>query len=160
MVFAVVSTPFARAGEVAPPILFVHGNGDSAAVWISTLWRFESNGYDPALLTAIDFPHPEARADDSEPEQNRSGTAEEMAELKAAVARVLAETRQDKIILVGSSRGGNVIRNYIRNGGGRETVAMAILAGTPNHGVFALPIKRDAEFNGSYDRVLALLSGH
>src|SRR5690242_4574734 len=28
-----------------PPILFVHGNGDSSALWITTLWRFESNGY-------------------------------------------------------------------------------------------------------------------
>jgi len=24
--------------------LFVHGNGDHAALWITTLWRMESNG--------------------------------------------------------------------------------------------------------------------
>ena len=27
-----------------PPIVFVHGNGDTAALWMTTLWRFESNG--------------------------------------------------------------------------------------------------------------------
>ncbi|MBP8148864.1 MAG: twin-arginine translocation pathway signal, partial [Limnohabitans sp.] len=25
------------------PIVFVHGNGDSANLWQTTLWRFESN---------------------------------------------------------------------------------------------------------------------
>ncbi len=28
-----------------PPIVFVHGNGDSAALWQTTIWRFESNGW-------------------------------------------------------------------------------------------------------------------
>ena len=27
------------------PIVFVHGNGDTAALWQSTIWRFESNGW-------------------------------------------------------------------------------------------------------------------
>jgi hypothetical protein len=31
------------ANEI-PPVLFVHGNGDHAALWITTLWRMESNG--------------------------------------------------------------------------------------------------------------------
>jgi hypothetical protein len=26
------------------PILFAHGNGDQAPIWLTTLWRFESNG--------------------------------------------------------------------------------------------------------------------
>ncbi|HEX7438549.1 MAG TPA: twin-arginine translocation pathway signal, partial [Caldimonas sp.] len=25
-----------------PPIVFVHGNGDTAGLWITTIWRFES----------------------------------------------------------------------------------------------------------------------
>ncbi len=32
-----------KAAEI-PPILFVHGNGDHAALWMTTLWRMESNG--------------------------------------------------------------------------------------------------------------------
>jgi hypothetical protein len=34
-----------RAEEAPPPILFVHGNGDHAALWLTTLWRFEANGW-------------------------------------------------------------------------------------------------------------------
>ena len=36
------STPAAAAD--VPPVLFVHGNGDHPALWITTLWRMESNG--------------------------------------------------------------------------------------------------------------------
>lgn len=32
-------------GGERPAILFVHGNGDTAALWHTTMWRFESNGY-------------------------------------------------------------------------------------------------------------------
>ena len=139
----------ASAAEAADaPILFVHGNGDSAALWETDIWRFESNGYDPALLSAVNFPHPAARTADDVPQANRSSTADALGDLKQAVDQVLAATGRDKLVLVGSSRGGYSIRNYIRNGGGRSTVSLAILAGVPNHGVFALPFKRASEFNG------------
>jgi pimeloyl-ACP methyl ester carboxylesterase len=144
---AIAITP-AWAADAQRPILFVHGSGDSAALWQTTIWRFESNGYDPTRLIAIDFPHPQARAADSIPEPNRSSTTDQLTELGAAVTKILAETHQEKIILIGSSRGGNAIRNYIRNGGGQATVALAILAGTPNHGVYARVNNPDAEFNG------------
>ena len=36
------TTPTAPA-EI-PPILLVHGNGDHAALWITMLWRMETNG--------------------------------------------------------------------------------------------------------------------
>jgi len=143
-----VSAAPALAAEPDPPILFVHGNGDSAALWETDIWRFESNGYDPALLSAVDFPHPAARTADDVPQANRSSTAEATADLKQAVDQVLAATGRDRLVLIGSSRGGYPIRNYIRNGGGRSTVSLAILAGVPNHGVFALPFKRASEFNG------------
>ena len=138
----------AVAAAADPPILFVHGNGDSAALWETDIWRFESNGYDPALLSAIDFPHPQARDADDVPQANRSSTADELAELGQAVDRVLAATGREKLVLVGSSRGGYSIRNYIRHGNGRATVSLAVLAGTPNHGAFALPFKFANEFNG------------
>jgi pimeloyl-ACP methyl ester carboxylesterase len=136
-----------QAAEDRLPILFVHGNGDSAALWLTTLWRFESNDYPPDLLRAFDFSHPQARDADSVPQANRSGTQDQLRELTAAIDRLLAETGRDRLILVGSSRGGYAIRNFIRHGGGGK-VALAILCGTPNHGVFALPFKFDLEFNG------------
>ena len=131
------------------PVLFVHGNGDSAALWHTTIWRFESNGYDPKLLAALDFPRPLARSEDDVPQENRSGTVEAAGDLAAAVTRMLIETRQKKVALVASSRGGNAIRNYVKNGGGAGTVAVAVLGGTPNHGVFMIPDRPKAEFNGA-----------
>ena len=49
----------------APPIVFVHGNGDNAGLWQTTIWRFESNGWPRERLHAIDVPYPLARDDDT-----------------------------------------------------------------------------------------------
>ena len=43
-----------------PPVVFVHGNGDSGALWINNIWRFEANGYKRNQLFAIDFSNQEA----------------------------------------------------------------------------------------------------
>lgn len=51
--------------EAPPPIVFVHGNGDTAALWSTTFWRFESNGWPRERLHAIDLPFPLARDDDT-----------------------------------------------------------------------------------------------
>lgn len=134
----------------APPIVFVHGNGDSAALWLTTLWRFESNGWPRERLHAIELPYPLARDDDSQAQPGRSSTAEHMAYLKAEVEKVLRATGAQQVVLFGNSRGGNAIRSYIQNGGGAATVSHAILGGTPNHGVWAIPGFREGnEFSGT-----------
>ncbi len=138
----------AVAADTSQPILFVHGSGDSAALWHTTIWRFESNGYDPSLLFAIDFTHPRARSDDTKPQENRSSTADQLRELSAKVDGILSKTKQRQLILVGSSRGGYAIRNYIKNAGGAGNVSRAILCGTPNHGTRATPLNLNDEFNG------------
>lgn len=134
----------------APPVVFVHGNGDTAALWHTTIWRFESNGFDPARLHAIDFPWPLARSNDSVAQEGRSSTTEQREQLAAFVADVKRRTGAPKVALVGSSRGGNAIRNFVKNGGGGAHVSHAVLCGTPNHGVVASDkVLVGSEFNGS-----------
>jgi len=136
-------------GSDLPPIVFVPGNGDTAAIWMTTIWRFESNGWPRGRLHAIDMPYPNARADDSKAEPGRSSTAEHTAYLAAEVEKVLAATGASKVALVGNSRGGYPIRNFVANGGGAGLVSHIVLGGVPNHGVWAhngfLP---GSEFNG------------
>jgi triacylglycerol lipase len=137
-----------KAGTL-PPILFVHGNGDTSALWHTTIWRFESNGWPPDRLFAIDFPLPLARTDDTKAQDGRAGSAELLGLLTAEVARIQKLTNSPKVVLIGNSRGGYVIRNYLKNGGQGNVVA-AIMGGTPNHGVFiSNTFQQNSEFNGA-----------
>ena len=56
----------APSAQEFPPIVFVHGNGDTAALWQTTIWRFESNGWPRERLYAINVPYPLARDDDTQ----------------------------------------------------------------------------------------------
>ena len=96
----------------------MHGNGDSAALWLTTLWRFESNGWPRDRLVALNMPYPSARDDDTKPQPGRSSADDQMRTLAAEVARVLEATGAQKVVLMGNSRGGNAIRAYVQNGGG------------------------------------------
>ena len=127
----------AAARTEVPPILFVHGNGDYDALWMTTLWRMESNGIARDRMMAINFTDPLARSDDTVEQANRSSTEDQRRELAAAIAELKRRTGAARVALVGNSRGGNSIRNVIKNGGGGD-VSHAVLCGTPNHGVFAL----------------------
>lgn len=142
------AAPPQRAADDLPAIVFVHGNGDTAALWHTTIWRFESNDYDRGMLHAIDFANPLARSDDAVAQENRSSSAQQREELAAKVAEVKRLTGRAKVALVGNSRGGNAIRNYLKNGGGAAHVSHAVLSGTPNHGVRAAADGLGSEFNG------------
>jgi triacylglycerol lipase len=157
-VLALLALPLGLAGcgslapapEVRPPIVFVHGNGDSAALWTTTLWRFESQGWPADRLEALDLPYPQARDDDTVAQAGRSSAAEQAQALAAAVDRVLARTGARQVVLVGNSRGGNTIRSYVQNFGGAAKVSHAVLGGTPNHGVRADPAGNlNNEFHGA-----------
>ena len=136
----------AAAAEI-PPILFAHGNGDHAALWITTLWRMESNGVPRERMFAINFTDPLARSDDAVAQANRSSTADQRRELSDAIKDLKQRTGAARIALVGNSRGGYSIRNVIKNGGGAD-VSHAVLCGVPNHGVFDWEDNPGSEFNG------------
>ena len=143
-----------------PPIVFVHGNGDSSALWINNLWRFEANGFRRNQLFAIDFAPPNARSDDSKPQTNRSSTEDQLRELSNYVAQVRKATRRAKVVLIASSRGGNAVRNYLKNGGGAEAVSHAILCGTPNKGIVnSETLLIGSEFNGAMPFLKGLNAG-
>src|SRR5712672_2869962 len=125
--------PVAPGAAQVPPILFVHGNGDHAAVWITTLWRMESNGVPRDRMLAINFTDPLARTDDAVAQPNRSSTEGQRRELAEAIKELKRRTGAAPVALVGNSRGGNPIRSYIRNGGGADA-SRAVLCGVPNHG--------------------------
>ncbi|MBC5765311.1 alpha/beta fold hydrolase [Ramlibacter albus] len=143
----------------APPIVFVHGNGDTAGLWQTTIWRFESNGWPRERLHAIDMPLPSAREDDTKEQAGRSSAAEHAVFLKSEVDKVLKATGAKQVVLVGNSRGGNAIRNYVYHHGGEPFVSHAVLGGTPNHGVWAVPIEglsNNSEFAGHGPNLTAL----
>jgi pimeloyl-ACP methyl ester carboxylesterase len=143
---AAAQTISAPAGDV-PPILFVHGNGDHAALWMTTLWRMESNGIPRDRMFAINFTDPLARTDDTVAQPNRSSTEDQRRELGDAIKELKRRTGAARVALVGNSRGGNSIRSYIKNGGAAD-VSHAVLCGVPNHGVYDWDDGLGGEFNG------------
>ena len=140
-----------RADDAAAtPIVFVHGNGDTAGLWLTTLWRFESNLYPRDRLFALDLRYPTARTRDDTAQAGRSSTTELMQQLATEVSRVRALTGAPKVILIAQSRGGNTVRNYLKNGGGAAQAETAVLCGAVNHGVIVSDkYLLDSEFNGA-----------
>lgn len=137
MLTACATAPSPSLAE-RPPIVFMHGNGDSAALWQTTIWRFESNGWPRERLFALDQPNPLARDDDGVAQAGRSSTAESAAFLQAEVDKVLKATGARKVVLMSNSRGGNTVRNYVQNGGGVSTVSAVVLGGNPAHGIWSI----------------------
>jgi pimeloyl-ACP methyl ester carboxylesterase len=140
------TAPTAPSAIEVPPVLFVHGNGDHAALWITTLWRMESNGVARERMFAINFTDPLARSDNAKPEPNKSSTEDQRRELGEAIKELKRKTGASRVALVGNSRGGNSIRSYIKGGG--ADVSHAVLCGVPNHGVFDWDDNLGNEFNG------------
>jgi len=127
----------------------VHGNGDSAGIWTTTIWRFESNGWPRDRLFALDLPYPNARSEEEKAQPGRSSVAEYSAFLAAEVKRVLAATGATRVVLIGNSRGGYPIRTFVA-GTGAALVSHVVLGGVPNHGVWAnIAILPGSEFNGA-----------
>lgn len=148
---AALALPFlraARAQAAAPPILMVHGNGDHAALWLTALWRFEANGWPRERLMAVSMPDPVARSNDAVPQPHRSSSAEQTGRLAGFVAELRARTGAERVALLGNSRGGYPIRDFVVAQGGGPQVSHAITCGTPHRGVFDWEFNEGSEFNG------------
>ncbi|MBP0444245.1 hydrolase [Roseomonas sp. SSH11] len=137
-----------RAQEPAlTPILFVHGNGDHAALWMTTLWRFESNGWPRDRLHALSFTNPLARDDDAVAQPLRSSSEEARSELAAEIAALRQRTGAARVALVGNSRGGYPIRNHVQLHGGGAEVSHVVTCGTPNNGIWDWDANPNREFS-------------
>src|ERR1700686_1920735 len=71
--FAQAQSAAPGAAEI-PPIVFAHGNGEQAPLWMTTLWRMETNGIPRDRMLAINFTDPLSRTDDAKPERKKSST--------------------------------------------------------------------------------------
>ncbi len=129
----------ALGAEEQMPIIFLPSDKDDASVWYTQIWRFESNGYDRKRLFALNPPNADyvPLKDYGKPHPNYSTAAENLIWLAGAVEDVKRRTGADKVVLAAWSRSGITIRNYLKNGGGADNVAMAILCAAPNHGYYA-----------------------
>lgn len=140
-----------------PPIVFVHGDSDTAGLWMVQIWRFESNGYPRDRLFPVDIPHPSARGDDEKAEQNRSSTKDAARAVAAKVDEALAKSKASKVVLIANSRGCQTSRNYVKNFGGKDKVAAMILTGCVHRGVFvAQDFALGSEYNGAGKFLTAL----
>ena len=145
---ALLAAPRLGRAQVEPtPILMLHGNGDHAALWMTTLWRFEANGWPRERLMAVSMPDPLARANDAVPQEHRSSSAEQTQRMAAFVAELRARTGAPRVALIGNSRGGYPIRDFVVHQGGAAQVSHAITCGTPNRGVFDWEFNEGSEFN-------------
>src|SRR5712691_13472036 len=108
--------PAAPSATEVPPVLFAHGNGEQAALWMTTLWRMESNGVPRDRMFAINLTDPLARTDDSVPQANRSSAEDQRRELADAIKELKRRTGAPRVALVGNSRGGNSIRFAVKAG--------------------------------------------
>ena len=93
---------------------------------MTTLWRFESNGWPRDRLIAFDTVNPLSGADFDKPEKDRSTSAEHTAHRVAEIDRVRKLTGT-VIVLVANSRGG-LQRSRTPTG------TMTALAGAPSSG--------------------------
>ncbi|HEV2546148.1 MAG TPA: alpha/beta fold hydrolase [Stellaceae bacterium] len=139
----------ARADEKSMPILFIHGNGDNAAVWMTTMWRFETNGYPRQLMEAVELRYPLAAAVYDQPQPAHSTVAEATAQIADAVSALRHHTGAPKVVLVAHARGGILARQYLKERGA-ASVAALVLCGAPNHGVLiSEKLLVGSEFNGA-----------
>src|SRR3954462_5578386 len=98
---ALAQTAPAASTEI-PPLLFVHGNVDHAALWNTTLWRMESNGVPRERMFAINFTDPLARSDDKVEQANRSSTEDQRRELAEGIKELKQRSGASRVALVGN----------------------------------------------------------
>ncbi|AKQ64979.1 lipase [Myxococcus hansupus] len=105
----------ARPGEklANEPVVFIHGNGDSAAGWEKSIEHFASQGYKPSEMYAMTWgPQNPMLAS----QQHHSREYKE--EVRAFIQAVKEYTGAEKVDVIGHSMGVTLARKAIQGGDG------------------------------------------
>ena len=139
------------------PILLLHGGGGTAAQWIPTIWRLESNFYPRARIFAADLRLSSARVVDTVRAPGRSSSEEATAQVTQEIARVLRAANAERLFVVAQGRAGNLVRNHMRLAGSPQ-IRLAVLCAPPSHGAIISDTHMvGSEYNG-HTRFLRLLN--
>jgi triacylglycerol esterase/lipase EstA (alpha/beta hydrolase family) len=95
------------------PVIFIHGNSDSAAGWKDSLQHFSKQGYKPSELYAMTWgpSNPKLAS-----EQHHS--KKYLEEVRAFIEAVKQYTGAEKVDVIGHSMGVTLARKAIQGGDG------------------------------------------
>lgn len=111
--------PRRAAGGAGTPVVLVPGFCCNRGYWALFIRWLKNAGLGPVYAVTL---------------KPLLGSIEDNAsELKNVIEAVCADARADKVILIGHSMGGLVIRNYL-HAGGYSRIEQAVCIGTPHHG--------------------------
>jgi hypothetical protein len=91
----------------ATPIIFVHGGSGSGAQFGTQAMRFASNGYDPDILTVVEYNSAALNP------ANSADAAFVYAQIDARIAELQAKTGKPKVDLMGHSLGTSFSHGYL-----------------------------------------------
>ncbi len=117
------------------PIVFIHGNGDSAAVWETQMARFKDAGYNSLHAVNLDPPGNESCIFYAD-------------QVKNFVDDVIEKTGESKIDIIAHSLAVTTVRHYIKFLKGAEKTNHAILIAGGNHGLPAADGAKAADPEG------------
>lgn len=100
------------------PVIFIHGNSDSAAGWKGSIETFAKNGYKPSELYAMTWgpANPMLAA-------NQTHSEKYLGEVRAFIQAVKEYTGAEKVDVIGHSMGVTLARKAIQGGDGFDPYA-------------------------------------
>jgi triacylglycerol lipase len=108
----------AKAGEkvTKEPVIFIHGNSDSAAGWKGSIETFSKNGYKPSEMYAMTWGPMDPMKSGQQYHSEKN-----LEEVRAFIQAVKEYTGAEKVDVVGHSMGVTLARKAIQGGDGFDS---------------------------------------
>ncbi|MCZ9306668.1 alpha/beta fold hydrolase [Corynebacterium sp. c8Ua_181] len=120
------------SGEIAEPVVLLHGTYNNAGVWKDLIPLLQEEG---ACVWAFDYGAEDVSLQNASPSTKAIADLDVAAnEIAEQVDYVRAVTGAEKVDLVGHSQGGTHIKTYTQMHGGAQHVARAVALGGNFHG--------------------------